>query len=223
MDRTSERGDSARNEAGEGGAREIDRVNGFSDAVFAVAITLLILGISVPVLQDADQLPSALKSMWPEFFAFILSFVLIGYFWISHHRMFRYLRRYTYGLVWLNLLFLMFIVFLPFSTNLISEYDNSKVATVFYNANMALVSLTLCMLWIYMTRGCRLVAEDLDPTLRKHLVLVYLGIAAVFLASMGVAAISVDASQYLYFLLIPLSYILDALQKREMSKAKTLP
>jgi uncharacterized membrane protein len=125
----------------------IDRTNGFSDAVFAVAITLLILTITVPVVSDISQLPSELEALWPKFVGFVISFAIIGAFWLSHHVIFACLSRLKPGLIWLNLLFLMFIVLLPFTTDLMSEYGESLVAMAFYDLNMAAASLSLCLLW----------------------------------------------------------------------------
>ncbi|MDY6795857.1 MAG: TMEM175 family protein [Actinomycetota bacterium] len=196
----------------------LERVNGFSDAVFAVAITLLILGIDVPVVKEVSELPSELTSLWPKFLAFIISFALIGFFWVAHHLMFSYLKRYSPGLLWLNLLFLMFIVFLPFSTALMSEYDTSKLAVIFYDANMALASLSLFLLWWYISRGNRLVKEDLDPATRKHLMTVYLNMSIIFLICMGLAAWNISASQYAYLILIPNSMLLEHIHKKNRTK-----
>jgi uncharacterized membrane protein len=77
-------------EEAEGEARGIERVDGFSDAVFAVAITLLILTLDVPAVSDMGQLPSELKALWPKFQGFLISFVIIGAFCTSHHTVFRY-------------------------------------------------------------------------------------------------------------------------------------
>lgn len=196
------------------GARGIDRVNGFSDAVFAVAITLLILTITVPIVSDSGELSSALDAMWPQFSSFLISFVIIGMFWISHHVMFRYLQRHSPGFLWINLLFLMFIVFLPFSTDLMSEYGNSVLAVVFYDLNMVAASGTLLLLWWYMSYRRNLVDEDLDPELRKHLLLNQASIALVFLCAIGIAFINIPASQYFYFTLFPIGFLLERVHSK---------
>jgi TMEM175 potassium channel family protein len=110
-------------------AAGVGRVNAFSDAVFAVAITLLILTIDVPQLSDAGQLGSALRALWPKFEGFLLSFVVIGAFWIAHHLIFGLIERSKPLLLWINLLLLMCIVALPFSTDLMSQYKG-RISTI---------------------------------------------------------------------------------------------
>jgi len=196
----------------------LERIGGFSDAVFAVAITLLILTIDVPVVSDVSELGSELKALWPKFLGFLISFLIIGFFWVAHHFIFNYLRRLTPGLLWLNLFFLMFIVILPFSSDLMSEYNNSKVAVMFYGANMALASLMLLLLWMYMSHDNRLIDEDFDPALRRHLLLMYLNMTIIFLISVAVAAVNASASQYIYLLLIPNSFVLERMHRKKRGK-----
>lgn len=197
----------------------LERIGGFSDAVFAVAITLLILTIDVPVVSDVSELGPALRALWPKFLGFLISFLIIGSFWLSHHFIFNYLKRLTPGFLWLNLFFLMFIVILPFSTDLMSEYSNSKLAVMFYGANMALASLLLFLLWVYMSRNNRLIDEDFDPALHRHLLLIYLNMTIIFLIAMAVAAVSASASQYIYLLLIPNSFVLERIHKKGQGKS----
>jgi uncharacterized membrane protein len=201
-----------------GKLRGIDRVNGFSDAVFAVAITLLILTITVPIVSDSGELASALDAMWPQFISFLISFVIIGQFWMSHHVMFRYLQRHSPGFLWINLFFLMFIVFLPFSTDLMSEYGDSVLAVAFYDLNMVAASGTLLLLWWYMSYHKNLVSDDLDPGLRRHLLLNQSAIAFVFLCAIGIAFINIPASQYFYLTLIPAGFFLERVSRKFSSQ-----
>lgn len=102
------------------------RLESFSDAVFAVAITLLVLSIDLPPEKVSDaRLWSEIVRLWPDFFAYMLSFVIVGSFWVAHHRFFSILKKHDTALVWLNLLFLMLIVFIPFPTQLLSEYGET--------------------------------------------------------------------------------------------------
>lgn len=208
----ADNGHNADHEAGE--SRGIDRVNGFSDAVFAVAITLLILTITVPIVSDTSQLGGELEAMWPKFVGFLISFVIIGSFWISHHVMFRHLERHKPGFLWINLFFLMFIVLLPFSTDLMSEYNNSVLAVVFYDLNMVAASSALMLLWWYMSYHECLVEKDLDPALRRHLLFTQTSIMLIFLCATGIAFINISASQYFYFMLIPVNSILEHVHRK---------
>jgi len=197
----------------------VERINGFSDAVFAVAITLLILTIVVPEISDTDQLGQELADMWPKFMGFLVSFVIIGAFWMNHHGMFTYLRRSTPGLLRINLLLLMFIVLLPFSTDLMSEYDSSVLAATFYNINMIAVALLMCLLWWYASYYRDLVDDSVTPALRRHLLLVYTSMALVFCLSIAIAFISIPASRYFYLSLIPINSLLDHMRRKESTQA----
>ncbi len=202
-------------EAGRGDSTGVERVNGFSDAVFAVAITLLILTIVVPEVSDIDRLAQELADLWPKFMGFVVSFFIIGAFWINHHGMFRFMQRTSPGLLWINLLLLMCIVLLPFSTDLMSEYQDSVLPAVFYDINMAAVALSMSLLWWYASYRKGLVDDSVDPALRRHLLLVYLSMAIVFCLSMAVAFLDVSASRYLYLLLIPASAFLERMHRRQ--------
>jgi uncharacterized membrane protein len=204
----------------EGEAKGIDRVNGFSDAVFAVAITLLILTLDVPSVSDISQLSNEMKDLWPKFQGFLISFVIIGAFWISHHFIFRYIKRHKPLMLWINLFFLMFIVLLPFSTDLMSEYNDSVLAVVFYDLNMIAASLSLLLLWWYVSYKFKMVDENLDPALRWHLSLNFLTMPTIFALSAVIAFISASNSQYLYLLLIPNGIVLEHIHRRKLKAAR---
>lgn len=206
-------------EEAQGEARGIERLNGFSDAVFAVAITLLILTLDVPEISDIGQLPSELKALWPKFEGFLISFVIIGAFWISHHVVFRFLNRHKTGLLWINLFFLMFIVLLPFSTDLMSEYNDSVCAVVLYDLNMIAVSALLCLLWWYVSYRYKLVEEGLDPAMRRHMLLNFASMSIIFAVSLGIAFVAPSNSQFLYLLLIPNALVLEHIHRKNRNKA----
>src|SRR5579864_8408932 len=98
------------------------RLEAFSDGVFAVAITLLILNIQVPSVGASTRLAQALIASWPSYLSYVLSFVTVGITWINHHQMFKYITRTDHTLLFLNLLILMCITFIPFPTALLAQY-----------------------------------------------------------------------------------------------------
>jgi len=186
----------------------MERLNGFSDAVFAVAITLLILIIDVPEVagQFADQeLPEALADMWPKFFGYVLSFVIMGTFWMMHHFLFSRLKRADKKLMWLNHFFLMFIVFLPFPTEMMSAYEDSKVATAFYASVMAACSLLTCALWWYSTQVQDLSDGEISRFERKDALYSFLAVAGVFALSPAIVPFSTDAAKYSWISIWPLN------------------
>jgi uncharacterized membrane protein len=119
---------------------ELERTVFFSDAVFAIAITLLALDIQVPQLDiqvphipagsEATLLPGALLELWPKFLSFLLSFWVVGPYWLAHHRTFHYISGYDRSLLLINLLFLMWVLLLPFSTSLLGEYGNQQIVVI---------------------------------------------------------------------------------------------
>jgi uncharacterized membrane protein len=122
---------------------QLERLILFSDAVFAIAITLLIIEIKIPHFEGhatQQQLGHALLEKLPEFIGFIISFVVIGQFWTNHHKLFGYITDYTPGLLWLNLLVLLWVVLMPFSTYLNMEYGYLDVVWVWYCLNLTVIS-----------------------------------------------------------------------------------
>jgi uncharacterized membrane protein len=207
--------------ASDGNGREtlgLERVNGFSDAVFAVAITLLILTIAIPKVFDTEQLGQQLVDMWPEFLGFFISFFIVGAFWIGHHSMFALLRRSTPGLLWINIVLLVFVVILPFSTDLMSEYNGSVVAVVFYDINMAAVALSLSFLWWYASYCHDLVLDSVAPAVRKHLLRIYLSMSLIFCLSIAIAFVNIPVSQYFYLTLIPVNIWLGRVHRKEKAR-----
>lgn len=113
---------------------QLERLTFFSDAVFAIAITLLVIEIRLPPLHHATEsdLANALLQLIPQYVGFIVSFFVIGRFWLGHHRAFGQLSRVDDKLVWRNLLFLLTVAFMPFPTAIISEFPASRVAVGLY-------------------------------------------------------------------------------------------
>lgn len=150
---------------------ELERIVFFSDAVFAIAITLLALELRVPDLENETSaaLLDAVIALWPKFFAFALSFWIIAVYWLAHHRYFRYIIRYDGGLIGRNLLILFWVVLMPFTTLMMGEYGNLQAAIWFYAGNMIALGLSGAWLWRHATRDHRLVAADLDPQLIRQL------------------------------------------------------
>lgn len=188
----------------------LERLVFFTDAVFAIAITLLALEIRLPAGETAlteRQLAGQLLRMWPQYLAYILSFLVIGVFWMGHHRRFSHIERLDRRLMWLNLLLLMSVAFLPFPTRLISEYGN-RTATVFYALAMSVTGLLSAAAWAYASSGHRLVSAGLSDQEIRSERLRSLLIPLVFLLSTGPALASPEAAQFSWLLfLIPAVYL----------------
>lgn len=142
-----------------------DRVLGFSDGVFAFASTLLVLKIDLPAVT-AGQLTNDFWQMFlplaPQYIANIISFLIIGYYWINHHAIFSLVQRYNSTVVWLNIFFLVFLSFLPFPVDLYGENFMVPNVVVFYSASLAIVGLMLAIIWFYASHNYRLVSDSLS-------------------------------------------------------------
>ncbi|MEY2942040.1 MAG: hypothetical protein RLY97_54 [Pseudomonadota bacterium] len=127
-----------------GGALSLERMLFFSDAVFAIAITLLVLELHVPDLplgSTEHDFWLALGHLWPKFFAFILSFLVIGRFWMSHHQLFERVHHFDLRLVWPNMMLLMAIAFTPFATAFLGTNLGYFVPAQFYNLTLLVTGL----------------------------------------------------------------------------------
>ena len=140
---------------------EYDRVLFFSDAVFAIAITLLVVDLQVPDVPDR-QSGQQLRDSLPQIGGFALSFAVIGLFWIAHHSLFRYIKGLNRPLVLLNLLFLGCVAFLPYPTSLLSAAGDQAPATVFYAASIAAAGLAEAAVWLHALVSA-LVIRRLEP------------------------------------------------------------
>ena len=145
--------------------RETARIEAFSDGVIAIAITLLVLEVRVPHVEEGASLWAALRDLWPSYVGFGLSFVIIGIIWANHHDMFDFIARANRTLVLLNLLFLLCVGFLPFPTALLAEYlghEGERTAGVVYAGWMLVTALSYCLLWWY-PRRAGLLDTQADP------------------------------------------------------------
>jgi uncharacterized membrane protein len=139
--------------------KETGRVEAFSDGVFAIAITLLILEIKVPKLShmsSSGELASALLDLWPSFFAFLLSFFAILIMWINHHGLFNMVRRVNPGFLYANGFLLLLVSFVPFPTSLLAAYLDGKAlnaAAAFYCGTFIFISMGYNLIWQCMVRG----------------------------------------------------------------------
>lgn len=122
--------------------RDLSRILAFTDGVFAIAITLLVLQIEVPAgLTSNSDFLEKFGDLWPDLFAFAISFAVIGIYWINHHRLMRMVNEYDHSLMWATMIYLFWVVLLPFSSQLIGEYGSKvTLSTVFYIGNLALIA-----------------------------------------------------------------------------------
>lgn len=194
---------------------DTERTSFFSDAVVAIAMTLLAVEIQVPTVPGAD-LAHALQEQVPEYFAFALSFAVVGAAWMSHHRMFRLLDRYDLILQRVNLLGLFFVALVPYATEVLASYADQSVAVILYAAVVGGMGMTQVAMWQYAWRRGMFV-DRLRPDLFGYLRARGLVIPAVFLASIPVAVVSPDGAKYLWVAIAVLQVVLVRVYRRRIA------
>jgi uncharacterized membrane protein len=152
---------------------DTQRLEAFSDGVFAIAITLLIIEIGVPHVEAEESLTGALLDLWPSYFGYVVSFLTIGVMWINHHHMFKDIVRVDHTLLVLNLLLLLGIAFVPFPTAVVAEYvregDHQLEASLAYGGTYTVIALFFNALWLYASIGRRVIDEHVsDARLRSR-------------------------------------------------------
>jgi uncharacterized membrane protein len=145
------------------------RLEAFSDGVFAIAITLLIIEIKVPSHDDLknQSLMHYIWQQWPKYFAYILSFVIIGIYWANHHYLFKLFKKTNHVFNLLNVFFLMTIAFLPYPTGVLGDYiitaEHAKPAVTFYAFAIWLPAFAWLLIWLYARHQRRIVDHKLTP------------------------------------------------------------
>ncbi len=150
------------------GEKETGRLEAFSDGVFAIAVTLLVLEIRIPTpdaLQEGENLRRALLHEWPSYLAFVISFATILIMWVNHHNLFRLVRRTDHTFLLVNGLLLMLVTFIPFPTHVLAEYirqPDARTAGIFYNGTFFVMAICYNALWRYASHNGRLLARGMD-------------------------------------------------------------
>jgi uncharacterized membrane protein len=179
---------------------ETGRLEGFSDAVFAIAITLLVLDLKVPPPGEPGLLGKLVFDHWREYLAFLTSFGTIGIGWMYHHELFTLIDRLDRRLLALNMLLLLAVVIVPFPTAVAAAYaghPDEKVAAMFHTGAFVMMAVAFGLLWRYASFRNRLVAPGVDPHLVRVLNWASVVGPMVYLASFFLATVSVLASTLL--------------------------
>jgi uncharacterized membrane protein len=180
------------------GLRETNRVEAFSDGVFAIAITLLILEIKVPDdVAPPATLAQALAHQWPSYLAFVTSFFTILIMWVNHHRLFTHIGRCDDRLLFYNGLLLLGVAVLPFPTALVAEYlghAGQTTAASVYNGTLIAIAICFNLLWRSASRNGRLLYEDHDRDAARHITESYRYGPLWYVVALALEFVSVTAS-----------------------------
>lgn len=141
------------------------RLETLVDAVFAIAMTILVLELHVPEIGNvgnAHELWLGLVSIWPSVFSFVVSFVILGMFWVGHHTEFHYIKKLDNKLIWLNIFYMLMVSFLPFTAALLGRYSYNQTAVIIYGAQLLAMVLLHYFMWRHAAGHKNLITQDLD-------------------------------------------------------------
>ena len=199
-----------RHEDDEAADEAMGRILALSDGVFAIALTLLILEIAVPATTSDADLPKALLALWPRYLAYLVSFVVIARFWGTHRLAFRLIARDDAVLVWLNLLLLLFVAFLPFPTAVLGQHFASPAAAVLYATSVTLASIASMAYWWYASGRDRLLRPDAPRAQVRALRARSLSSPVFFALTLPIAVLAPYAAEIVWILIFPLTWLVFA-------------
>lgn len=195
------------------GETESSRILPFSDGVFAIAITLLAMQLDVPLRNIPNETSASLAhrvlQLWPMFESFVISFLVIGMFWVTHHRLFRLIRRYDTALIWLNIILLLCISFLPFSSELLGTHTGNGFAVMFYAGSITVTGIVQLAMWLYAAHRHRLIDRELERHTIWFFTLRSLTPPFVFSISIPISLISPRLALNLWVLIFVIQFILS--------------
>jgi uncharacterized membrane protein len=195
---------------------ETGRVEAFSDGVFAIAITLLIIEVHVPGRGHTDTLGDALLDLWPSYLGYLTSFLTIGVMWINHHYVFSLIDRVDRTMLLLNTTLLLMIAFVPFPTAVLAQFvetDGARAAAVLYGATLTLTAITFFAWWRYASHHRRLIADGIPDHLISDVTRAYTPGTLLYGGAMLIAFVEPWLSAALY-LAIAVFYALPLRQWR---------
>jgi uncharacterized membrane protein len=179
------------------------RIEAFSDGVFAIAITLLVLELDLP--DDDRGVWDGLVHEWPQFAAYLTSFFIIGIMWVNHHSMFRAIVRADRTLMFFNLLLLLWTTLLPFPTRLVAVHlrdggNDASVAAAVYSANLTLAAIAFSLIWMHAVRGGRLLAAPIGDARAEWRSIGRFSVGTfLYAATIGISFISAGAALAVQF------------------------
>jgi uncharacterized membrane protein len=188
---------------------EFGRALAFSDGLFAIAMTLLVVSITVPHIADGDSigdLADALNDRTANFISFFISFAVIGRYWVAHHQFVSLLEKMDQGILGLNLVYLAFVAFLPFPTALLGEYFENPLSVTIYATNVAVISGMEVVLFRHAYRS-GLLRRQPPENVYRFAVLTSLSPVIFFIASIPVAFLSTTVAVLSWLLTIPFGVI----------------
>jgi uncharacterized membrane protein len=197
---------------------KVEYLISFSDALFAFSITLMALSIELPNLHNNILEPQLTKligqELIPNIIHYVISFLVVGMYWIGYHRIFEYIKRTNLTLTWLNLVFLLFISLVAYFTGLLSTYSTYRIVVISFASVLAATGFISVLMWWYATNNRRLVDENLDSDLVRYYLIRGLVPPLTFLLSIGVSFIDVQSALYFWIMMFPAHFIVNKIHQR---------
>jgi uncharacterized membrane protein len=187
---------------------DVDRIVFFSDAIFAIAMTLLAISLRLPVDTKDSDVAHELHNTIPSIYAYMLSFAAIGVYWLAHHRMFHFIRAFDGTLIVLNLATLCVVAFVPFPTTVLGDHGKTTAGVVFYATTIGLLGVAMESTWMYAARGYRLIRPDTSADYLRYSMLRGMIPPAVFFASIPIAFASPSAAEFFWILILVANIVL---------------
>jgi uncharacterized membrane protein len=183
------------------------RLISFSDGVFAIAVTLLVFNLKVPVIPKTNAhmiLPGMIRDMLPHFATYVYTFLLIALYWTFNHRILNLVTHVDNTFIWMNICYLLMISFIPFPSALFGSYPDELFSFIFYICSMIMVSLLSMLMLGYASYDYRLVNKDLPIATVKYLFFRHFTSIIVFLTAIPLAFYHLRWAQYYLFILFPI-------------------
>jgi uncharacterized membrane protein len=189
-----------------------NRLETFADGVFAIAATLLILNVDAQVSGQSGALSSRLLHIWPSYVAYGVSFLTIGIIWVNHHTVMAQVGRADRTFLFMTVMFLMCVAFIPFPTRLVAEHirnEGARAAALAYGITLTATAVMFQVAWLYASLGNRLLREDHDPRTVSGITRSYLPGPWIYLAATLISIISPTVGVILFAAIAAL-YILES-------------
>jgi uncharacterized membrane protein len=185
------------------------RLETLVDGIFAIAMTLLVLGLAVPVIRPPITnagVETALISILPIFISLVVSFILLAVFWKIHHRIFKQINKMNGTLLWINVVWLLFIVLVPFSATLTGDYGAFTIANVIFNINMLGIAILLYLNWHYADHK-NFIHEKISDEEVTFTKIVNFSFILVAITAIGLSYVIPQYSQTVYIIMLPIEMI----------------
>ena len=202
------------------------RLEALADGIFAVALTLLVLDIKLPdsaIAESSDELVTNLLALERHFIIYIISFVVIGMYWINHHIQFHFVRRTNRRLIWVNLLYLLLVSFLPFATDLVGDHKDLVLPCEIYGVTLLALAATSLLHLHYLGRHPELASPQFNEETRAMIRRRVLAFAIVPALSMAAAFASPHLAVYVYLLFIVAHFIPGSIDEHIAGSDERLP